>query len=54
MESKYRDLVLDRDEILSIAWKWVIFPMATFTMKNGEKYSFLIFNKWRFMKIYEG
>lgn len=53
VERKYRDIVLKRDDILSISWKWAIFPKATFTMKNGEKYSFLIINKSRFMKIYE-
>ena len=53
VENKYRDLILNRDDILSVTWKWVIFPKATFEMKNGEKYSFLIFNKWRFMNIYE-
>lgn len=53
VESRYRNLVLNRDDILSVSWKWNIFPKATFEMNNGEKYSFLIFNKWRFMKIYE-
>lgn len=53
VESKYRDLVLNRDDILSVSWKWVIFPKATFEMKSGETYSFLIFNKRRFMKVYE-
>ena len=53
VEKKYRDLVLNRDDIRSVSWKWVLFPRAAFEMKNGEKYSFLIFNKWRFIKIYE-
>lgn len=53
VDNKYRNLVLNRDDILSLTWKWTIFPKATFEMKNGEKYSFLIFNKWRFTKIYE-
>ncbi len=53
VEKKYRNLVLNRADILSVSWKWVIFPKATFEMKNGEKYSFLIFNKWGFMKFYE-
>lgn len=52
-ERKYRDLILKRDDILSVSWKWVIFPKATFAMKNGEQYRFFIFNKRRFMKIYE-
>src|SRR5574344_833253 len=45
VESIYRDLVLNRDDILSVSWKWVIFPKATFEMKSGETYSFLIFIK---------
>lgn len=53
VDSKYRNLVLNRDDIRSVSWKWVIFPKATFEMKNGEKYSFLIFNRWRFVKVYE-
>ena len=53
LDSKYRNLVLKRDEIGSLSWKWVLFPKATFEMKNGEKYSFLIFNKWRFMRVYQ-
>ena len=54
VESKYRNLVLDRSEIQSISWKWVIFPVATFEMKSGEKYSFLIFNKRRFLNLWAG
>lgn len=53
VDSKYRNLVLNRDDILSVSWKGAIFPKATFKMKSGEKYNFLIFNKWRFMKVYE-
>lgn len=50
VERKYRDLILNRDDILSVSWKLALFPKATFEMKNGEKYSFIIFNKWRFKK----
>ena len=53
VENRYRNLVLNRRDILSISWKWVVFPKATFEMKNGELYSFLIFNKRRFIKVYE-
>jgi len=53
VNEKYRNLVLPLNEIEEITWKWVIFPVATFYMKNGEKYTFIIFNKNRFMKYYQ-
>lgn len=53
VDSKYRNLVLNRDDILTVSWKWVVFPKAVFEMKNGERYTFLIFNKHGFMKVYE-
>ena len=49
---KFRNLVLNRDEIAALSWKRMIFPVATVEMKNGEKYSFMIFNKRRFLKVY--
>ena len=50
---KFRNLELRRDDIISLSWKRVLFPVATFEMRNGEKYSFLIFNKKRFMKVFD-
>lgn len=50
---KYRNLVLPLNEIERITWKWTIFPVATFHMKNGESYKIIIFNKWRFCKFYQ-
>ena len=47
---KYRNLVLPMREITEISWKWIVFPVATVHMKNGERYSFIIFNKPRFEK----
>ena len=52
VDPKYRNLVLKRKDIISLTWKWIVFPMAAFEMRNGETYRFLIFNKNRFMKIY--
>ena len=52
VDKKYRNLELSRDNIADLSWKTIIFPVATFEMKNGEKYNFLIFNKRRFMKVY--
>ena len=50
VDPKYRNLVLPMQEITELSWKWVIFPVATVLMKNGEKYKFIIFNKPRFEK----
>lgn len=52
-DEKYRNLVLPLNEIRNITWQWIIFPVATIHMKNGEKYKILIFNKWRFDKSYQ-
>lgn len=53
IENKYRNLVLNRNDIISITWKRIIFPIVTFKMKNGEDFRFMIFNKSRFMRIYK-
>ncbi len=52
IDNKYRNLELKRSDIVNLSWKWIIFPVATFVMKNADKYTFLIFNKWRFIKVY--
>lgn len=52
VDKKYKNLVLPLNEIEEITWKWRIFPIATFHMKNGEKYKMIIFNKVRFNKYY--
>lgn len=53
VDEKYKNLVLPLSEIKEITWKWVVFPVATFYMKMGERYEFIIFNKWRFDKYYQ-
>lgn len=53
VDKSYRNLVLPLDEIAEIAWKWVVFPVATFRMKNGVEYKFIIFNKRRFNKYFK-
>ena len=50
VDKKYRNLVLPLNEIKEINWKRIIFPVATFFMKNGESYKFIIFHKRRFKK----
>jgi hypothetical protein len=52
VNKKYRLLELSRDDIVDLSWKQSVFPTAVFKMKNGESYSFLIFNKKRFMEVY--
>ena len=49
----YKNLVLPYEEIEELTWKWVVFPVAAFNMKNGEKYKFIIFNKPRFEKWFK-
>ena len=53
VDKKYRNLVLLLQEIKEISWKWMIFPFATVNMKNGERYTFVIFNKSRFEKCFQ-
>ena len=52
VDRKYRNLVLPRNEIRELSWKWIIFPVATFRMTCGAEYKFIIFNKSRFNKCY--
>lgn len=53
VDEKYRNLVLPLQEIRTITWKWIVFPVATFHMKNGEEYKMIIFNKRRFSQAFE-
>ena len=53
VNEKYRNLVLPLNEIKEVTWKCVVFPVATFHMKNGEEYKMIIFNKARFNKWYQ-
>ena len=48
IDKKYRNLVLRVNEICELSWKWIVFPIATLKMTNGEEYKFIIFNKGRF------
>ena len=52
VDKKYRNLVLPLSEISELTWKWIVFPIATLKMANGERYRFIIFNKGRFGKYY--
>ena len=52
VDKAYRNLVLPLDEISELTWKRIVFPVAIFRMKNGEKYKFIIFNKRRFCRYY--
>ena len=48
VDKKLKNLSLPIQEINEISWKWVILPIATIHMKNGETYKFIIFSKNRF------
>ena len=50
VDKKYRNLELPISKICDIEWKWIVFPIATVRMTNGEEYKFIIFNKGRFIK----
>ena len=47
---KYRNLVMPIQEIRDITWKYIVFPIATIRMSNGERFSFIIFNRSSFEK----
>ena len=53
VEPGFRNLVLRFDEIESLEWSESIIPLAIFSMKNGARYKFLIFNKKRFQVLFE-
>ena len=53
VDRKYRNLILHLQEIESLAWKCIVFPVASVYMKNGETYKFIIFNKLRFEKWFQ-
>ena len=53
VEQRLKHLVLPLLEIQSLTWKSFIFPIATFEMQNGEKYSFIIFNKRKFCQAFQ-
>ena len=52
VDKKYRNLVLPLGDIEKVTWKWLVFPIATFHMSNGEEYRLLIYNKKQFDKYY--
>ncbi len=52
VDDQYRNLKLPLNDIQSLTWKWILFPVATFRMTGGEEYKMIIFNKPRFSKYY--
>lgn len=52
VSEEYRSLTLPVSEIQEITWKWRIFPLAVFCMKDGRTHRFLIFRKGAFCKAY--
>ena len=53
VDPKYKNLILPMQEIKEISWEWIIFPIATVSMRNGEQHKFIIFNKSRFVKWFK-
>ena len=53
VDKAYRNLILPLGEIAELTWKWLVFPIVTFHIKNGESYKFIIFNKRRFKKCFQ-
>ena len=53
VDPKYKNLILPIQEIKEISWEWIIFPIATVSMRNGEQHKFIIFNKSRFVKCFK-
>lgn len=51
VESRFRNLVLPLKTIQSVTWKSVL-PVVTFSTADGENFSFLLFNKGKFIKRY--
>ena len=50
--NRLKNLHLNHKDVKSLTWKTFIFPIATFTLNNGEEFKFIIFNKRRFEKHY--
>ena len=53
VDKKYKNLVMPLYEIEDVHWKWFLFPIAVFNMKNGEKYKIMIYNKSKFVRNFE-
>ena len=49
---KYRNLVLPLVGIRELSWNWIILPIATLHLRNGEKYKFIIFNAKSFTQAF--
>ena len=52
VDKKYRNLVLPLQNINKVSWKWVVFPILTVEMKDGETYKFIMFNKNKFEECF--
>ena len=48
----YRNLVLPMNEIRELSWSQMVVPVAAISMKDGECYKFIIYNKSGFEKAY--
>lgn len=50
---RYKKLVLPLKEMEKVTWKRIVFPVATFHMKDGEQYKIIIYNKKRFDSLFQ-
>ena len=48
----YRSLVLPMNEIRELSWSQMVVPVAAISMKDGECYKFIIYNKSGFEKVF--
>ena len=53
VDKAHKNLLLPIEEIAELTWRWVVFPIATFYMKDGVKHQIIVFNKRRFEKCFE-
>ncbi len=53
VSEKYRNLVMPIKDIKEITWQQAVFPVATFHMRNGDEFKFIIFNRSRFIRCFE-
>lgn len=49
---EYKRICIPLEDIAETVWQNMVFPIATFKLKNGRAYKFIIFNKRRFNKYY--
>ena len=49
---EYKKINIPLEDIVETVWQNMLFPVATFHIKGGKSFKFIIFNKRRFNKYY--